>query len=202
MAKPTRTPLEIAEAFMAAYDSHDHEAAIALLDPDAVVADVAFRGLAELEPGFETRRQYGFHLRDATCQIESGEGGQETARRRVLCAYALDSRLQQILAYQMIETAASVTVSDGFVVAFLDGFPFREYGDVFSTFWAWLDEEHPGAFHSLFYEVHPSQGGGVYPRLTTEALDLISAYVDDYQDWVNSRENDGVGASRPGRLVG
>lgn len=172
------TPVEIAEAYMAAVDSYDSEEALALLAEEAQITDGMYREREELEAGFAARERWGFTVSPFQCGLQSEEV--------VWCTYGLDSGLQQIVDHPPIEATFRFTIRDGKILQVDDGFPLGEFSpNVFSPFVDWLDTEHPGAFDSLFFVVD----GRAYPSLTPESLDLVTVYTDLYDESVNNQED-------------
>jgi len=182
--------IAVAEAFMEAYDGHDAERARGLLADDVQIFSPAFRDMLELDEiekldsVVEHYRIVGFRFSPFTCDLPARPAEVEPdTPLRVRCTYTMDSRLQQIVGYPPIEGGSfSFVVADGVITLLNDQFPFLEFGpNVEAGFIDWLDAEHPEAFESLYIGTAPER----YPRLSQEALDLLSFYLDEYEEWVN-----------------
>lgn len=185
--------IAVAETFMETYDGYDAERARALLADDVQIFSPAFRDLPEMEAiekldsVVELNRVVGFRFSPYVCDLQFRPDEVEPdTPLRVRCTYTMDSRLQQIVGYPPIDGGAfSFLVIDGVITRFDDRFPFLEFdSNVGAGFIEWLDAEHPAAVESLFIGTAPQR----YPRLSPEALDLLSFYLDEYEEWVNSSQ--------------
>lgn len=183
--------IAVAETFMETYDGYDAERARALLADDVQIFSPAFRDLPEmdaiekLDSVVELNKVVGFRFSPYVCDLQFRPDEVEPdTPLRVRCTYTMDSRLQQIVGYPPIEGGAfSFLVVDGVITQVDDRFPFFEFGpNVEAGFIEWLDTEHSEAVESLYVGTEPER----YPRLSPEALDLLSFYLDEYEEWVNS----------------
>lgn len=186
--------IAVAEVFMEAYDGYDAERARGLLADDVEIFSPAFRDLPELDAieklasVVEMYSIVGFRFSPFTCDLPAHPAEVEPdTPLRVRCTYTMDSRLQQIVGYPPIDGGAfSFVVADGVITQLNDQFPFLEFGpNVEAEFIEWLDAEHPEAFEALYIGTAPER----YPRLSQEALDLLSIYLDEYENWVISPQD-------------
>jgi hypothetical protein len=172
------SPLEVAERYIAARNAYDPEAARAVLADDVVMNDTPIiADLGELSPGFEALRRYEFQFSPYECsQIAAGPPA------RVVCNYMMTTNLQRIVGYPPIAGGFNFTISDGRITNLIHSFNFSEFGpNAYDSFLTWLDAAHPGGFDQLFRIVD----GVSTPRLTPEALDLISVYVAEFDQATN-----------------
>lgn len=179
--------VEVAEAYLAARDAHDAEAALALLADDAVIASAFFLELDELEPAFEALRLYGFRVSPFDCDVPAPpDDASADGPIRVECDYNLDSRLQQITDHPPIGATFRFTVEDGVITRLADGFPYNRYGlRLWEPFADWLARRD-----SVSYDVlYRSSGGRALPRLTPQAMELAPVVLDEYEQWVGEQED-------------
>jgi hypothetical protein len=185
--------IAVGEAYMRAFDAYDADGARELLAEDVDIQSPAFRDLQELDPiekldsVVELNSVLGFRFSPFTCDLQARPAEvQPDTPLRVRCTYTMDSRLQQIVDYPPIDGGAfSLLIVDGVITQVNDQFPFLEFGpNVEAGFTEWLDAEHPEAFASLYIGNPPER----YPRLSQEALDLLSLYLDEYEEWVDSQQ--------------
>ncbi len=180
--------IAVAEQFVDAYNAYDAERVRALLAEDVDINSPTFLDLEDLanvdklEHVMQFNSIVGFQYSPYNCDL-SFRPAEATANTFlwVLCDYEMDSRLQEIVGYPRIAGSFGVGVVGGVITRIDDQFPFAEWGpNVDEPFIDWLNAEHPGAFGSVYV----ATGGMRYPRLSQEAFDLLSGYLDEYEAFV------------------
>ena len=164
------SPVEIASGYMEARNTFDAAAAGELLAPDASLRDVLRMDRGELELGFEALRIYGWQFESFECENTPGA-------TLVTCSYLLDTRLSQITGYRLVEGRIHFLVKDGEITSLVHDFNMDVYApSVHEPYFAWLNQEHPGAVEQLFVV----RDGIQTPILTEESLALARTYLDEY----------------------
>ncbi len=124
----------------------------------------------ELELGFEALRIYGWQFESFECENTPGA-------TLVTCSYLLDTRLSQITGYRLVEGRIHFLVQDGEITSLVHDFNMDDYApSVHEPYFAWLNQEHPGAVEQLFMV----RDGIQTPVLTEESLAIASRYLDEY----------------------
>ena len=173
-ATPT-TPVEIGNEYMEARNAFDAEAAGALMSADATLLDAPRMSRTELGQGFEALRVYDAQWAPFECTNTPGA-------TLVTCDYSLETNLSRILGHPSVEGTISLLVENGQITRLVHSFPYDDYApNVLVKFLTWLGTEHPGAIEEVYVE----RDGAMSPNLEPAALARLSAYIEEYDHFVN-----------------
>jgi hypothetical protein len=179
--------VEVAEAYLAAHDAHDAEAARSLLADDVVITMATLLEVEELAPAFEAHRILEYRVSPFDCAVPtSRDDAAADGPIRVDCDYTLTTRLQRIVDHPPIEATFRFGLEEGAITWISDGFPYEEFSpNVWEPFADWLDRRDSVSYGVLYR----SEGGVEYPRLTPQALELLPVVLDEYEQWVGAQED-------------
>lgn len=178
--------IELAEQYVEALNSYDAERIRALVAEDVQINMGSFLDLAEvadidkIDIALRVHEIIGFQYSPYQCGLSFSPADVQTSITFlwVLCDYQMDSRPQRVVGHPPIPAQLGVGVADGVITRVSEQFPFEEWApNVDQPFIDWLNTNHPGGFESVFVATTAVQ----YPRLTTEALDLLAIYLDEYE---------------------
>lgn len=175
--KPGATPVELALGFMEARDLRDIDAAMSLLDPEAVIIDSGGgpRAVDEYAGLFEWMEVLDWRWIDVECvQTEAGQPAQ------VSCTFSMENDWSRARGPSPVEGKIQVSASGGVIdgVVLQLGNVWVEV--VFSQFLNWVIQNHPADVEIMwrFDEVGVLNG----PSTSPEALDLFRLHTAEYVD--------------------
>jgi hypothetical protein len=184
--------IAVAERYMEAYNAYDATRARALLAADVQINSPSFRDLEDLadidklEAVLQALEVIGFRYSPFQCDLSFRPADVRTDTFLwVLCDYEMDSRPQQIVGHPPIAGSFGLGIVAGVITRIDEQFPFAEWGpNVDEPFIKWLNSNHPEGFASIYGGTMAAR----YPRLTEEALALMSTYLDEYEAWARSQQ--------------
>jgi len=169
------TPVDIGNEYMEARNAFDAERAGSLMSADATLVDAPRMSRTELEQGFEALRVYDAQWEPFECTNKPGT-------TLVTCEYSLETNLSRIVGYPSVEGSILLLVEEGQITRLVHNFNYDDYApNVFVKFLTWLGTEHPGAIE----EVYVDRDGVTSPNLAPDSLARLSAYIDEYDRFVN-----------------
>jgi hypothetical protein len=162
------TPVDVADAYMAAVNDRDFEAVTALFGPGIDTS------LIEEKVGFEWwdfRAAAGEQFLSQGChEVSNGDGGV-----LVDCGWTFDNAVMRVLGLEPATGQVSLLIADGHVKSLVDS-SWSDGGryEARATFNAWLEDNHPNDVATMM-ELIDSE-----PLLNSASIALWQQYTDEF----------------------
>lgn len=170
------TPVEIAEAYLAARNAYDVEKAQELVSGDFRSSEYPGFNVENMELAFEQHEAYGFEY----SEIECSQLGETPDRVVVGCDFLWMTHVQRVANHEATPARITMAIQDGFITVISRGAqPFDDWWDPFDTF---LRSEHPDFLEAV------DRALSLDPDSVQQIVEELPLYLDLYEEWLNTQD--------------
>ena len=171
-----KSPEDIAQAFILARNTYDHELAQSLFAAEPMIKDSAIKTPADYEAfyGYQATLDWEWHVDSCTTKMDGNVA-------KVHCPFAVASNLTKALVFDPIPDGSfDFTIQDGKITEFINNYPLAFWGpNVFAAFRSYIWANHSEDWGKMFSDTFPlgvtSEGQVLFRKYGEEFIEAMDA---------------------------